>query len=180
VKSNDLGIIAVGERFDPDMETFPEGCHFNYDLSGCWLHYLYQNPTQTEIDSIQKGEARFGLYTKGPTIFLLHRFGKMNWHDAAYSWWLVTPEFRKVPEECTDLHALLKVVLVDTVTGVVKALRALTFSSQFTSCLHAAIRKQTEMPWSKEQHERTVRDIYERYSTMDLVNMGEIFCRGGE
>jgi hypothetical protein len=179
VKSEELGIIAIGERFDPDVETFPEGCHFNYDISGCWLHYLYDQPTPVEVSSIQSGEAQFGLYVKGPLIFLLHQFGQMAWHDAAYSWWLVSPEFRKVPEE-EDGHALLKVVMVDTQTGIVVAIRALTFSAEFTTCLHDAIRQQTREPWSKDRHEAAVRHVYSKYSTMDLVNMGEVFCKGGE
>jgi hypothetical protein len=180
VKTKDLGIIAIGEPFDLDVQTFPEGCHFNYDSSGYWLHYLYQNPTKVEIDSIQKGEADFGLYVRGPILFLLHRFGQMNWNDAAYSWWLVSEEFRKIPEEGEGFHALLKVVLVDTNTGIVKALRALTFSAEFTDYLHATIRKQIKEPWSKDRHEQAVRHIYSRYSTIDLVERGEVFCRGGE
>jgi hypothetical protein len=180
VKSADLGIIAVGQPYDPDTQTLPEGCHYNFDVSGHWLHYLYQNPTQIEIDSVQKGEAQFGLYTKGPILFLLHQFGAMAWNDAAYSWWLVSAEFRKLPEETDGVHALLKTIMVDTASALVKAIRACTFSAEFTTCLHDAIRRQTQKPWSKTEHEEAVRHIYSKYSTMDLVNMGEVFCKGGE
>lgn len=180
MKSEELGIIAIGERFDPDVETFPEGCHFNYDVSGFWLHYLYQNPTPTEVNSLQTGEAQFGLYTKGPLIFLLHQFGDMAWNDAAYSWWLVNKEFRKIPDVSTDLHALLKTIMVDTSSRIVVAIRALTFSVEFTTCLHDAIRRQIQEPWNKDRHEQAVRDIYSRHSTMDLVGMVHTFCKGGE
>ncbi|MFH1115973.1 MAG: hypothetical protein V1792_18835 [Pseudomonadota bacterium] len=114
MKSNDLGIIAVGEPLDPDVETFPEGCHFNFDISGCWLHYLYNKPSKIEIASIQRRQADFGLYVHGPIIFLLHKFGEMAWNDSPYSWWLVSKEFRKFPEETEGLHALLKTIMVDT------------------------------------------------------------------
>jgi hypothetical protein len=180
VKQTDLSIIAIGEPFDPDVETFPEGCHFNYDSSGHWLHYLYQSPTKVEIDSVQKGEAQFGLFTRGPLILLLHQFGDMAWNDAAYSWWLVSPEFRRIPEETDGLHALLKTIMVDTQSGLVVAIRALTFSAEFTICLHDAIRGQTREPWSKDRHEKAVRYVYSRYTTLDLVERGEIFCKGGE
>jgi hypothetical protein len=175
----DLGIIAVGQLYDPDIKTFPEGCHYSYDISGHWLHYLYQNPTQTEIDSIQKGAVDFGLYTKGPIIFLLHRFGDMNWNDSAYSWWLVPKDFRAIPDEIEG-HALIKTIMVDTATGLVVAIRACTFSAEFTGYIHDAIRKQTQKPWSKDEHEKAVRYVYSRYSTQDLVDRAEIFCKGGE
>jgi hypothetical protein len=179
VKQTDLSIIAVGQPYDPDITTFPEGCHFNFDISGYCLHYLYQNPTQIEIGSVQKGEAQFGLYTKGPILFLLHQFGAMAWNDAAYSWWLVSEEFRKVPDESPG-HALLKTIMVNTASGLVVAIRACTFSEEFTVCLHDAIRRQIQVPWNKDRHEQAVRHVYSKYSTMDLVNMAEVFCRGGE
>lgn len=179
MKHTDLGIIAVGQPYDPDVKTYPEGCHYSYDISGHWVHYLYHEPSKLEIESIQSGEAQFGLYVKGPLIFLLHQFGRMAWNDAAYSWWLVSEEFRKIPDEDPG-HALVKTVLVNTASGLVMAIRACTFSAEFTSYLHEAIRKQTQNPWSKEAHERAVKCIYSRYSTMGLVNMGEIFCKGGE
>jgi hypothetical protein len=179
VKHTELGIIAIGQPYDPDIESFPEGCHYSFDVSGHWLHYLYQNPTQVEIDSIQSGQTDFGLYIKGPLLFLLHRFGQMNWNDSSYSWWLVSEEYRKVPDE-TEGHALLKTIMVDTKTGLVVAIRACTFSAEFTAYLHDAIRRQTQKPWSKKEHERAVRYVYSQYSTMDLVERAEIFCKGGK
>ncbi len=179
MKHSDLSIIAVGQPYDPDISAFSEGTHYNFDVSGHWVHYLYQNPTQREIESIQSGEAQFGLYTKGPIIFLLHQFGGMLWNDSPYSVWLVSEESRKIPDESPG-HALLKVVMVDTATGIVRALRALTFSAEFTTRLHDAIRQQTLKSWSKEEHERTVRHIYSQFSTMDLVHMADVFCKGGE
>jgi hypothetical protein len=179
VKHTELGIIAVGQPYDPDVKAFPEGCHYSYDVSGHWLHYLYQTPTQVEIESIQKGAADFGLYVRGPLLFLLHRFGRMAWNDSSFSWWLVSEEYREVPEESPG-HALVKTILVDTSNGIVRAIRACTFSEEFTAYLHQAIRTQAERPWSKAEHERAVRHVYSRHSTMDLVAMGEIFCKGGE
>ena len=175
-----MDTIAIGQPYDASITSWSEGCHYNYDTSGHWLHYLYSKPSKIEIDSIQTGEAQFALYVREPVLFLLHQFGDMAWNDASYNWWLVSEEFRKVPEQTEGLHALLKVVMVDTDTGVVVALRALTFSAEFTKRLEEVIRGQSEQPWSKAHHEEAVRYVYGRYSTMDLVERAEIFCRGGE
>jgi len=175
----DLNIIAIGERFDPYVETFPEGCHYNYDISGHWIYYLYQNPTEEEISSIQSGEIDFGLYVRGPILFLLHKFGDMNWNDSSYSWWLVSDEFRAIPDR-TEGHASIKTILIDSETGLVKAMRACTLSQEFTVYLHDTIRMQTQQSWNRELHEEAVHYIYSRYSTQNLVDMAEIFCKGGE
>lgn len=180
MENSDLEILAVGEPFKYDGEILPEGTHYNYDASGHWLHYLYNNPTKTEIQSLQSGEAEFGLFVREPVVFLLHKFGDMLWNDSSYNWWLVSENARQIPTVGDGLHALLKVVMVNTTNGIVVALRALTFSPDFTERLHQAILKQIERPWTKQEHEGVVGHVYSRYSSLDLVKRAGIFCKGGE
>jgi len=175
-----MHVLAIGQPFDPSIRQWPEGCHYNYDLSGHWLYYLFNQPSDVERSSIQRGDAQFGLYAHGPVLFLLHQFGDMAWNDASYCWWRVAEEDRAVPELSDSLHALLKVVMVDTATGVVVALRALTFSAEFTKCLHEAIRYQAAHQWNAIHQERLVSQVYSKFTTNDLVLRSEIFCRGGE
>jgi len=172
--------IAIGEPYDASVSDWPEGCHYNYDVSGHSLHYLYNGPLPIEISSVQRGQAQFGLYVRGPVTFLLHQFGEMPWNDAPYSWWLVPEDERKLPEVSDDLHALLRVIMLDTCTGLVVALRVLTFSPEFTKRLHQAIRLQSERSFSRSRHDQIVRDVYSRFTTDDLVLRSEIFCKGGD
>jgi hypothetical protein len=180
MENSDLEILAIGEPFPFSCERLPEGPIYNFDLGGHMLHYFFRMPTPSEISSLQSGEAEFGLYVHGPAIFLLHRFGEMLWQDSSYSWWLVAEEARKIPTVGDGLHALLKVVMVDTETRIIVALRALTFSPVFTEELHQAILGQIERPWNRDQYEQTVRDLYERHTTIELVKRASIFCKGGE
>jgi hypothetical protein len=173
-------ILAINEPFDPSVKHWPEGTMFNVDASGHWLIYFYSSPSRLEIRSIQQRDAQFGLYIAGPVIFLLHQFGEMPWNDSSYSIWLVAEEERKLPEISDHLHALLRVVMVDTATGLVAALRALTFSAEFTKALHQAIHIQVSLPWDKALHEQTIRDVYSRFTTDDMVRQSAIFCKGGE
>jgi hypothetical protein len=179
-KETIMNILAIGQPCDPSISCWPEGCHYNYDISGHLLHYLFSNPSTIEVSSVQRGKARFGLYIQGPVIFLLHQFGEMLWNDAPYSWWLVSQETRKLPEVGDHLHALLKVVLVDSTSGLVAALRALTFSSAFTNRLHEAIRAQSEHHWSQSEHDSVIREVYSRFSTEDLLRRAIITCNGGD
>jgi hypothetical protein len=74
----------------------------------------------------------------------------------------------------------VKTVLVDTSSGLVAALRVLTFSAEFTRSLHEAILLQTQNPWDPAEHDQVIRKVYSRFSTEDLVHRAEIFCKGGD
>ena len=175
-----MQILAGGQQYCPETGPWPEGCHYNYDSSGHWLHYLYNNPSQIEVDSIQSGPAQFGLYIQDPVIFLLHQFGAMPWNDAPYSWWMVSSEHRRLPEITEGEHAFLRIALIDTATRLVAALRALTFSTEFTKRLHLEILRQSQSPWNLSKHDQVIKSIYSNFSTNDLVKQAQIFCKGGE
>ena len=175
-----MHVLAIGEPYDRSIQKWPEGCHYNFDASGHWLHYLFIHPSKIEISSIQQGAVRFGLYVHGPVIFLLHQLGDLFWNDAPYSWWRVPAEHRRLPEVSGGVHALVKTVLVDTSSGLVAALRVLTFSAEFTRRLHEAILLQTQSPWDPAQHDQVIREVYSRFSTEDLVHRAEILCKGGD
>ena len=175
-----MQILAINEPFDQTINCWPEGTMFNVDASGHWLIYFYSSPSQVETRSIQGGEAQFGLFIADSVIFLLHQFGEMPWNDAPYSVWLVSEEERKLPEVSDHFHALLRIVMVDTSTGLVAALRALTFSAQFTKALHQAIHVQASLPWDRSLHEQTIQEVYGRFTAADMVLQSRVFCKGGE
>lgn len=175
-----MEVLAVGSPYPHNVEHLPQGSHYNYDSSGHWLHYLFDSPTKAEIDSIQKGPAQFGLFVMGPVIFLVHQFGDMPWNDAPYSWWMVPVEYRNIPTISNGEHAFLRVVLVDTRTGIVEAIRALTFSAQFTQKLHQEIVWQSHSPWEQRTHDLVIKVIYQNLSSADLARESSILCKGGE
>jgi hypothetical protein len=172
--------IIVGEKYEPNVIDRPEGCHYNFDETGHWLRLMWSNPIDLEISSVQSGRARFGLYVHDTVIFLLHQFGETPWNEAAYSIHLVAQERRRIPEINPRLHALLKVILIDSATGVVAAIRALTFSADFTYRLHKAIRRQSKQLWDASKHTEIVKWVSDTYKTTDLVQQAEIMCKGGD
>jgi hypothetical protein len=175
-----MHVLAINEPFGLGITNWPEGTMFNVDAPGHWLIYFYSSPSRVEIQSIQQGDAQFGLFMADSVIFLLHQFGEMPWNDSSYSIWLVAEEERRLPEFSDHLHALLRVVMADTATGLVAALRALTFSAEFTKALHQAIHIQASLPWDKARHEQIIKDTYSKFTTDGMVRQSRIFCRGGE
>jgi hypothetical protein len=104
----------------------------------------------------------------------------MAWHDCPYSWWKVPSESRSLPDMTPGCHALVKTVLIDASTGIVRGLRACTFSSDFTSWLHMAIRTQAKNHWTDEEHEKAIQFVYRKYSPEKMAQNSEIKCLGGD
>lgn len=172
--------LAIGEPYDPSVTEWPEGSIYNYDSSGHWILIMYRELTEEEIKGVQEGPIHFGLFVHAPVLFLLHQCGRMGWHDCPYSWWRVPPEDRSLPDVTPGYHALVKIVLIDSSTGLVRALRACTFSSEFTLRLHTAITGQSHIRWSDEEHQAIIQSVYRAYSPGKLAQHAGIRCQGGD
>ena len=172
--------LAIGEPYDTSVTEWPEGSVYSYDSSGHWILIMYRQPTELERRSVQEGPVNFALYEQFPVFFLCHQFGRMGWHDCPYSWWRVPPEGRSLPDMTPGYHALVKTVLIDSSTGLVAALRACTFSSEFTQRLHLSIRAQSQTYWTDQEHEEIIKSVYRMYSPEELALRAGIRCKGGD
>jgi hypothetical protein len=74
---------------------------------------------------------------------------------------------------------LLRIVLVEATTGVILALRAVSFSPEFTRAIHRAIALQAAVPDHRGAHEAWV-DIMTQFSTDQLWDQCTVRCQGGE
>lgn len=141
--------------------------------------------TPRDVASITGGRAAFGLAVVGPVIFFLYRFDPAcPWSDAPYSIHLVPEEERALPGPAlasgaqTAQHALLNVVLVEATNGIVRGLRAITFSPRLTTALHLAIRDQLAAPWSAAAYDAALADAYRRHpTTRSLVDAATVIDR---
>lgn len=152
-------VLVVGEKYMEGMESWPEQCGVEFSWQGqdsrARLRFFLDTPAPVEVAAIESGAATFALAVDGPAIFLLYRFDPMPWGFASFSWRL-NPDDAVLPETPTSPHARLTLhtMLVDTRTGLVKALRMCTLSPHFTGKLIAAIRAQAEGPFDRVAYMR--------------------------
>ena len=164
--------IEVGELYHPAMTRWLEGNEYNYRSGMHELLLRFGTPTADEIEAVQSGRAQYALAVTGDVIWFLFRYEGLQWQDAAYSWHLVPEVERRLPEPMpSETHRMaIHTVLIDADTGIVKALRYLTFTPVFTHALHEAIKKQAAMPWpGREAYDAQIADIYTRYTTEQMV-----------
>jgi hypothetical protein len=75
--------------------------------------------------------------------------------------------------------ALCTVLLVEASNGILQAIRAVSFSPEFTRSLHKAIADQAALPHDPAEHDRAVADVVQRYSTDQLWARCQHRCEGG-
>lgn len=179
-----MQIVTVGCPLFEGRNELPESIEYNYQAGDHTLLLSMKNLHPKEIEAVRSEETEFGLYCENGIIFLLYRFGEiLPWSDSAFSWWNVAEEDRRIPEPQVNRaeRILLKIILVEAATGIVKAIRVMTFSPEFTERLHRAIRGQAAgEEFSREEFVARSLEIYHKYSPSEMAAQAFGKTRGGD
>lgn len=173
----------IGALYNPARTAWPESPQYNFRGGQHELTLSYRNPTEEEIASVQSGQARFAFAIEQGVIFFLYRFEPaVQWGDAPFSIHLVPKAERVIPEALpsAESRALLQIFLVDAATGILRAMRTVSLSHDFTRKLHKAITEQSTQPFSSTAHDAAIAATYARFKTKALLGRAIEQTRGGE
>lgn len=173
--------LSVGELYSPGKTRWPETAQYNYRSGAHELLILAANPTPEEIESVRAGRADFAVLASPPVLLLLYKFApRIPWSDAPFSVHLVPEAERQLPPDPVgEERAGIQVILVDAATGVVRAIRLLSLSTQVTAGLHRAIRAQALIPWEPQAFDAALQRLY-RDQSKELAERADLRCRGGD
>jgi hypothetical protein len=162
-----MHVIRIGKLYHPDVRHWPEGGEYNYRNGAHELLLRFNRPTAMEVEDVRCSECEFALASVDEILFFLYRFGRtVPWSDAPYTWHLLPLGQRILPpvSHTKETRALLQIILVDAGTGIVRALRGITLSPDFTYSLHTAIQNQIKVPWvGGPEYDRQLAMAYRRY-----------------
>ena len=179
-----MQIVAIGKPLFEARRELPEAIEYNYQAGDHTLLLSMKNLPPKEIEAVRCEKAEFGLFCKNSIIFLLYRFGEtLPWSDSAFSWWNVAEEDRQIPAPRANPaeRILLKIILVEAATGIVKAIRVTTFSPEFTEKLHEAIRQQAAgAEFSRDEFVSRSLEIYEKQTPAILAANAVVKTKGGD
>jgi hypothetical protein len=172
--------LSVGKLYS-SRAHWPEVAQYNYRGGAHELVVFYERPTSAEVYAFRSGTCEFGLFTRGNVIWLLSKFGDLPWQDHPFSWHLVPERERDLPSADLEkqVRAMLQVVLVDAATGIVRVLRAVTWSPDFTRAMHAAIREQASKVWDPRAHDVTIASTCTALTTTEMVERVSARTVGG-
>jgi hypothetical protein len=179
-----MQIVAIGKRLFEGRDELPEAIEYNYQAGDHTLLLSMKNLHPREIQAVREAEAEFGLFCENGIVFLLYRFGEiLPWSDSAFSWWNVAEEDRQIPAPQANPaeRILLKIILVEAATGIVKAIRVTTLSPVFTEKLHDAIRQQAKgEPFPRNEFVNRSLQIYQKFTPADFAANAVVKTKGGE
>jgi hypothetical protein len=174
--------LEVGKPYDPQRRSWPEGADYNYRAGGHEIRIFLRAAARAEVEAVRSGPVEFGFFADPMGLFLIARFTRMSF-DCSYQWHRVAVEDRTLPpawEEISPaLRALIHILLVDAETGVVLALRDVSFSPEFTRALHRAIADQTVGPYDRAAHQRWADGMTAQHTTDQLWGKCTMRCQGG-
>lgn len=157
----------VGSIYHPGKTRWTDGTDFNYRSNTLELRMFFSRLTHSDIRAIRNGPCTFHFTIVEDTLFFLFEFGKAcPLSDNSYSWWLVSEQERTIPPVLkSDERALLTIILVSSEDGIIRALRQISLSHEFSIKLFDAIREQTTRPFDRVQHDLKIARVYSKYPT---------------
>jgi len=175
--------FKVGELYNPAKTSWPEAIQYNYRGSGHELVLFYAHPTPEEIREVGKSPVSFAVAVNKATLYFCFRFADKAWSDTAFSIHLVPEAERFLPlmPSTPQGRTFITIFLVDGATGILKVMRAVSFSPEFTQALHGLIREQATQPYpGNDAYERDGIRYYSLNSSNQIsTKLAVATCQGG-
>jgi len=163
---------SVGRLYHSGRRSWPEITQYSFRGGEHELVLFWQSPSHSEVDAVRRGRMDLEVWVEPPLILLLYKVeGACGWSDAPFAWHRVEASEQVLPELPGEGEtALLHVVLVDAGTGIVRAMRQISFPPETAAELHQAVRDQAAAPWDPEVHDAALGRLYRSASAEDLAN----------
>jgi hypothetical protein len=178
-------LLQVGKPYDPARRSWPEGADYNFRHGAHELRLFLGRATPSEAKAVRAGPVEFGFFAEPEGLFLITRFGSQMSFDCSYHWQRmaeVTGDRTLPPpseETSPELRAILTIILIEASDGVVRAVRVVSFSPEFTRLLHKAITDQVGTPYDRAAHDRWADGMTASLNTEQLWTRCTMRCQGG-
>jgi hypothetical protein len=138
---------------------------FNFSLS------------EKNIATFQNGEPSFGLFSEKNLLFFLFKIeGFLDWSDLAFTIHLAEDE----TIEDNGGYLPFNLVLVESSSCIIKALRVVTVSPTFRSVIAKSIKRQNKEPFNLIDYYKSIKVIYDAYpEVVAMLKKALIVEQGG-
>ena len=174
--------IQVGKTFPIKIQNSPGIC-YEMRTGMHQLLFIEENINEAAVLEFRKEKLRFGLLSYRDVIFVTARCGTLT-GDAPFSWHLL-PEDARIPLPALatpESRYILPMHLIEAHSSIVKAMRQVTLSPQFSRELRATIDTQAKRPWiGGKAYDRQITSAYQLWTNHNKM-MSACTCRcvGGE
>ena len=172
--SMELLKIIVGERFDSSL---PDEAFSINIVNGSPLMIFNFDVSDTDISNFLNGQVSFGLFSDQDMIFFLFKIENfMEWSDLAFTIHLAGDETIEVH----DSYLMFNLVLIESETKIVKAIRAITVTPDFRAKIAEAIKQQALIKFETINYYKGIGEMYDKYPTAsDMLKFASVVEVGG-
>lgn len=169
---------AVGQPLGGSKHRWPLGVYWNWTKGSHHCILFEEQNLPEEIQAVKQGQIEIALAVQPHSLWLIFRpiclkseFDPMDWHVVPYNWHILTESMQEWgippdPATLTDARDVLTLLLADSETGIVRAIRQIELSPVMTRTLYQAIREQSARPHEEEckafGHEAD--DLFDRFA----------------
>jgi hypothetical protein len=161
----DASVIEVDKPLPPEMATgIPHNAgQVRIAIDGIWHFLFVPRPTREEIDGVGTGRVQVRMVAERHTLMLLFKYGGLPWQEGFFNAHRLHPDDRVFPPDPGEgMGWLLRTVLVDCGTTVVRSMRALALSRKFSVNVLRAIEAQLALERDEAQHQREIKRMQSR------------------
>lgn len=171
--------FEVGKPLKEGKNRYPEVPIFEFEQAGGVLYVFYKTPKDKEVEAFRSGDVKLGILYKEGIIFLLFKFGSANWLDVPYCWHLSEPYTFQPLEK--GMGYGMTMIFSDANTGIVKVIRQIGWPNRMSKIFRGHVEdQQQDKDFYRVEYERKLQNIYNNYSTDDMVKMADTFRLRGE
>lgn len=150
-----------------------EGIKFDITDQGANLIIKFNNPSESEIENIKKGNVKVALYSENDVILFLIKFGSEQWMDAPYNINL-SKHLNKLEKINFGEGLALNIYFSNSINGELKVIRTLGLPTLFSKQLFDKVEKQKEIPFTQFTYDSNINKLY-RFSTKQLVDYSRVY-----
>jgi hypothetical protein len=155
--------LEIGQIYRPAAHR-GEGAHFEIKPSGLEMALLFNEPSPNEVEQVRRGRFEVHLAEINQTIFLLAKFGGLEWIDMPYDPTLTLGLELQPIDGDTEGYSLL-VLLADVPSGTLRAIRMVGLGNRFSKTFRQRVLATLEKGIPHTEHLRRVDAVYGQYSS---------------
>jgi hypothetical protein len=167
-----MNIYKVGELFSEGKTKYQEGCIFEITDSGSYLNIFFDKPNESEIKNISKAPTQIKILFKSNILFLFIKFEGEQWIDSPYTVHL-SKDFTRIQDMEDNQGLALHINLIDSSSGILKAMRLIAIDNKRSNLIKTYIEIQKEEKFDEVKHTKDLNNIYNNYSTKELLKFTE-------
>jgi hypothetical protein len=161
--------LRIGDQYPKHLryENQTEGLLATLHGAGLLFTFFVTDPTDKEVDDVEHGAFQLRAAHDTHTILFLLQLGSQQWCDCPFS--MYRSAVRQIPPDPGEGYSWpIEIVLVDSATNIIKAMRLVTANRAFCLQLGEWMHDQLSRPDDPDLHAKQVQH-YMRSTTKGLA-----------